>query len=81
MTELLAKAFARVARLPDNEQDAFARWLMDMLESELRSLLATSAPQGQTAAVAREAVADDLADRTGTDVTRRLNELDRKSVV
>ena len=34
MTELLEEAFAKAARLPDHEQDAFARWLMDELESE-----------------------------------------------
>ena len=62
MTKLLATAFARVARLRDHEQDAFARWLIDELESER--------PWS-----AGEAVADDPADRTGTDVSRRLNEL------
>ena len=36
MTELLDEAIAKVARLPDHEQDAFARWLMDELESERR---------------------------------------------
>ena len=34
MTDLLEKAFAKATRLPDDEQDAFARWLMDELESE-----------------------------------------------
>ena len=28
MTDLLEKAFSKAARLPDNEQDAFARWLV-----------------------------------------------------
>ena len=36
MTELLKEAFAKVARLPDHEQDAFERWLLDELESERR---------------------------------------------
>ena len=75
MTELLAKALARVARLPDHEQDAFARWLIDELESERRWSRAFGTSEGQIAEMAREAVADDLSDRTGTDVTRRLNEL------
>ena len=36
MTELLEEAFAKAGRLPDHEQDAFARWLIDELESERR---------------------------------------------
>ena len=74
MTDLLAKAFARMARLSDHEQDAFARWLLDELESERRWSRAFHASQGQIAEMAREA-ADDLTDRAGADVTRRLNEL------
>ena len=64
MTELLDEAFAKVARLPDREQDAFARWLMDELESERRWSRAFETSRGQLAEVAREAVEDDLADRT-----------------
>ena len=74
MTDLLAKAFARMARLSDQEQDAFARWLLDELESERRWSRAFHASQGQIAEMAREE-ADDLTDRAGADVTRRLNEL------
>ncbi|MCY4029194.1 MAG: hypothetical protein OXH75_23110 [Acidobacteria bacterium] len=76
MTDLLAKAFARRARLSEQEQDAFARWLLDELESERRWSRAFHASQGQIAEMAREALADDdLADRADADVTRRLNEL------
>ena len=75
MTDLLGKAFARMARLSDQEQDAFARWLLDELESERRWSRAFDVSQDRIAEMAREAVADDLADRTGADVTRRLNEL------
>lgn len=64
-----------MARLPDREQDAFARWLLDELESERRWSRAFHASQGRIAEMAREAVADGPADRTGADVTRRLNEL------
>ena len=64
MTELLDEAFAKVARLPDHEQDAFARWLMDELESERRWSRAFETSRGQLAEVVREAVEDDLADRT-----------------
>ena len=64
MTELLEEAFAKAARLPDHEQDAFARWLMDELESERRWSRAFEASQGQLAELAREALEDHLADRT-----------------
>ena len=64
MTELLEEAFAKVARLPDHEQNAFARWLMDELESERRWSRAFETSQGQLAELAREALEDDLADRT-----------------
>ena len=45
MTDLLAEAVAKVARLPDDEQVAFARWLMDELESERRWSRAFEASQ------------------------------------
>ena len=64
MTELLEKALAKVARLPDHEQDAFARWLLDELESERRWSRAFETSQGRLAELAREALEDDLADRT-----------------
>lgn len=64
MTELLEEAFAKAARLPDHEQDAFARWLMDELESERRWSRAFEASQGRLAELAREALEDDRADRT-----------------
>ena len=64
MTELLEEAFAKAARLPDHEQDAFARWLMDELASERRWSRAFETSQGQLAELARETVEDNLADRT-----------------
>ena len=36
MTELLKKAFEKVSKLPESEQNAFARWLLDELASEQR---------------------------------------------
>ena len=64
MTELLEEAFAKGARLPDHEKDAFARWLMDELESGRRWSRAFETSQGQLAELAREVLEDDLADRT-----------------
>ena len=36
MTKLLAKAFEQATQLPDVEQDALAKWLLDELQSEKR---------------------------------------------
>ena len=36
MTELLKKAFEKVSKLPESEQNAFTRWLLDELASEQR---------------------------------------------
>ncbi|GAB4190964.1 MAG: hypothetical protein OHK0022_04240 [Roseiflexaceae bacterium] len=38
MTPLLAQAFAEAAKLPDQEQEALAAWLMEELTSERRWL-------------------------------------------
>ena len=59
MTKLLAETLAKVARLPDDEQDAFARWLIDELESEQRWSRAFETSRGQLAELAREALEDD----------------------
>ena len=64
MTALLEKAFAKATRLPDDEQDAFARWLMDELESERRWSRSFENSQRQLADLAREARAEDLAGQT-----------------
>ena len=34
MTTMLEKAFAEASRLPDFEQNALARWLLEEIESE-----------------------------------------------
>ena len=36
MTDLLEKAFAEAAKLPDDEQNAFAKLILELLESERR---------------------------------------------
>ena len=64
VTELLEEAFAQVARLPDHERNALARWLMDERESERRWSRAFETSQGQPAELALEALEDDLAGRT-----------------
>ena len=64
MTNLLEQAFAKVARLPDDEQDLFARWLMDELESERRWSRSFETSPDQLADLAQEAIDEDLAGRT-----------------
>ena len=67
MTDLLEEAFAKAARLPDDEQDAspaFARWLMDEIESERRWSQSFKTSQRQLANLAREALEEELAGRT-----------------
>ena len=36
MTNMLAKAFAEASKLPEAEQNALARWLLEELESDRR---------------------------------------------
>ena len=64
MTNLLEQAFAKAARLPDDERDLFARWLMDELESERRWSRSFETSPDSTADLAQEAIEEDLAGRT-----------------
>lgn len=36
MTKLLAKAMAKISKLPERDQDALASWILDELKSEER---------------------------------------------
>ena len=58
MTKLLERAFEEAARLPAEEQDSLAEWLLAELRSEARwsELLESSAPQLEQ--LAREALAE-----------------------
>ena len=64
MTNLLEKLFAEAAKLSNEEQDAFAQFVLAELESEERwsRLFATS--QNELATLAQEALADYRAGRT-----------------
>ncbi|MBI4340004.1 MAG: hypothetical protein HY680_08645 [Chloroflexi bacterium] len=64
MTTLLEEVFAKVAKLPAEEQDAIARWLLEELASEQQweSLLAGS--QEKLASLADQALADHRQGRT-----------------
>ena len=70
MTAPLEEAFAKATRLPDDEQDAFPRWLMDDLESERHRSRSFETSQRQLANLAREALAEDC-ELTGATATRR----------
>ena len=64
MTDLLKEAFAEATRLPHDEQDAFARWLMDELKSERHWSRSFETSQRQLADLAQEALAADLVGQT-----------------
>jgi hypothetical protein len=56
MTQLLERAFAAAAKLPDTEQDAVASLLLAELESEHRWAEAFAKSQDQLSALADEAL-------------------------
>lgn len=64
MTKLLEKAFAEAAKLPQQEQDAFAVWMLEELASERRwdALFASSSATLEK--LAGEALAEYRAGRT-----------------
>jgi hypothetical protein len=64
MTELLTRAFQAAERLPAQEQDALARWILDELESERRWMEAFAASSDALARLADEALAEHRAGRT-----------------
>jgi len=55
MTQALEKAFAKVARLPAEQQDQFARWILEELEDELNWDASFAESQGALAKLAAEA--------------------------
>ncbi len=56
MTQLLKDAFAEAEKLPREEQDAFARWLLEELASEKRWSDLFAASQNKLADLAAEAI-------------------------
>ena len=64
MTPLLEKAFAEASQLPDREQDALARWLLDELASERRWEEAFASSADQLGQLADEALAEHHRGRT-----------------
>ena len=58
MTDLLRKAFDAASRLPEDEQDAVAEWLLAELRSEERWEVRFARTQDPLSALAREALAE-----------------------
>ena len=64
MTTLLEEVFAKVARLPEEEQNAIARWLMEELASEHKWEGLLEASQNALAVLADQALAEHRQGRT-----------------
>lgn len=58
MTKLLEQAFAEVSKLPPQEQDALADWLLAELESEKRWGRLFADSQAELSKLAAEALAE-----------------------
>ena len=56
MTDLLKKAFEAASRLPEEEQDAVAKWLLAELSSEKRWEKRFAETQSHLSALAQEAL-------------------------
>jgi len=64
MTELLQKAFAEAAKLPEEEQDALAAWILQELASERRWARAFAESADLLTQLADEALAEHHQGRT-----------------
>ncbi len=64
MTKLLGKAFAKVAELPEAEQDKFAEWILAELESDRKWDAAFVRSQDLLARLADEALEEDRQGKT-----------------
>ena len=62
MTPLLEKAFAEAAKLSPEDQDTFARWILEELEDEARWQQAFDQSADLLARLADEALADHRAE-------------------
>jgi hypothetical protein len=64
MTKLLEKAFAEAAKLPADQQDAFAQFVLAELHAEERLARAFPSSQDELANIAKEALEDHKAGPT-----------------
>ncbi|MGH7901975.1 MAG: hypothetical protein ACRENZ_09580 [Thermodesulfobacteriota bacterium] len=58
MSELLKKVFEKVSKLPESEQNVFARWLLDELASQQRWDEAFANSEGLLSQLADEALVE-----------------------
>jgi hypothetical protein len=58
MTDLLQRAFDRASQLPPDEQDVFAAWMLEELQSERRWQELFDRSPGALAKLASEAIAE-----------------------
>ena len=59
MSTWLEKAIAEISRLPEDQQDSLARWLLSELASEQQWDAVFASSQGRLAELAREALDED----------------------
>ena len=64
MTKLLEKAFKEASKLPKLEQNAFAKWVMDELETEAKLQEAFASPEDILDKLADEALAEHKAGKS-----------------
>jgi hypothetical protein len=64
MSQLIEKAFLEIKKLPEQEQDAFATWILEELASEQRWSEAFAASEDLLARLADEALAEHHAGTT-----------------
>jgi hypothetical protein len=72
MTNLLRKAFTKASKLPQLEQNAFARWMLEEMESENRWDQAFAKSEEVLGALAEEALREHARHRTKPLDPRRL---------
>jgi hypothetical protein len=64
MTDLMERALAEINKLPEQEQDALAAWILEELTAERRWIATFAASQDLLAELADEALADHRAGKT-----------------
>jgi hypothetical protein len=64
MTTMLEKAFAEASRLPDIEQNALARWLLEEIESEKKWDKIFAESEDELGRLALEALSEDEEKKT-----------------
>ncbi len=64
MTILVEKAFREISKLPEGEQNALARWILEEIESEMKWDKKFADSEDVLAKLAKESLKDDKEGRT-----------------